>query len=435
MNDKEPRTFGGASPGAWWMLAVLLFFNILSFTDRYVMTMLVEPMKADLHASDVKMSLVLGPAFAILYGVSALPLGWLADRYPRRLVIYFGVTLWSLAATATGLARTFVTLLLARTVMGVGEASLTPSAYPLLADSFPRNRLTLALSIYQMGVKIGSAVAFSVGAVAIALAAKYGPFHIPGYGELASWQAVLAIIGAPGVMFALLAFTFSEPQRRAATESPSVPIGQFLRQNRALLALMAVGFCLVSMCAFSYSSWIPSYMTREFGWKPTRYGPALALINLIAAVAMVAKGWIVDWLFGRGMKDAHLRFYSWLVGLAVPVGLLTFSGISPTIFLVAYGVLQAIAIEYIVYLGATLQLITPDALRGRVTGGFMAAFTAVGMGAGPSVVAVLTDHAFGDEKMLGSSLMTVTLVFLSLAFVCLRLALRHVAALVHDNFG
>jgi len=435
MIETEEKPVAAATLGAWWMLIVLLFFNILSFTDRYVMTMLVEPMKADLHASDVRMSLVLGPAFAILYGVSSLPLGWLADRYPRRLVIYFGVTLWSIAATATGLARSFTALLFARTVMGVGEASLTPSAYPLLADSFPRKRLTLALSIYQMGVKIGGAVALTIGAVAIAFATKYGPFHLPGYGQLASWQAVLAIIGAPGVLFALLAFTFSEPARRSSAGAPSLPVGQFLRENRALLSLMAVGFCLVSMCAFSYSAWVPSYMTREFGWKPTRYGPALAVINLIAAGAMILKGWFVDWLFARGMKDAHLRFYSWLIALSVPVGAITFAGISPVVFLVFYGVLQAIAIEYIVYLGATLQLITPNAMRGRVTGGFMAAFTAVGMGAGPSIVAVLTDHVFHSEKLLGWSLMTVTLAFLSLAYVCLRLALRHVAALVRENLG
>lgn len=421
------------SLGAWWMLAVLLLFYILSFMDRYILTMLVDPIKADLGLTDVEMSFVLGPAFAVCYGIFGIPLGWASDRYPRRWVIFLGVSFWSLATATTGFAKTFGLLFLTRVGVGIGEASLSPAAFSLMADRFPRHRLTLAMSIYQTGVKIGSAAAFTIGAFAIAFADSIGPYSVAPLGELMPWQMVMILIGAPGIIVSLLAFTFTEPARKTRRTESADTVTAFVKAHFKLLSLMMVGFCLVSICAYSQASWVPTYFSREYGWKPTQYGPAISIVNLAAASSMVLKGWIVDWLYSRGMRDAHLRFYTWLLIGATPVGTLAFQVDSPILSLLMYGVLQVVAIQYIVYMAATIQIIVPAHMRARVTGAFLAALTIVGMGLGPTIVALLTDHAFGDEQMLGWSLTVTTGATLPLAWLLLRGALGPVRSAIAET--
>lgn len=421
--------------GAWWMLAILLLFYTLSFMDRYILTMLVDPIKADLGLTDVEMSLVLGPAFAVCYGIFGIPLGWASDRYPRRWVIFLGVSFWSLATATTGFARSFGMLFLTRTGVGIGEASLSPAAFSLMADRFPRHRLTLAMSIYQTGVKIGSAAAFTIGAVAIAFTNSIGTYSVPPFGELMPWQMVMILVGAPGIIISLLAFTFTEPSRKIVrtASGDTVAVTAFVKANLKLLSLMMTGFCLVSICAYSQASWVPTYFSREFGWKPAQYGPAISIVNLAAASSMLLKGWVVDWLYSRGMRDAHLRFYTWLLIAATPVGTLAFQVDDPILSLLMYGILQVVAIQYIVYMAATIQIVVPAHMRARVTGAFLAALTIFGMGLGPMVVALLTDYAFADDQMLGWSLTITTGATLPLAWLLLRSALGPVRTAMADT--
>src|SRR5260370_10519468 len=150
------------SGGAWWMLTVLSLFYLLSFMDRTALSILVDAVKADLNASDTEMSLALGPAFNFVYAIFGIPFGWAADRLPRRWVIYVGTTLWSLSAAATGLAQTSISLFLARAGIGVGEASLSPSAFSLIADRFPRLRFALAPCLYPSAPSLGGAAALAL---------------------------------------------------------------------------------------------------------------------------------------------------------------------------------------------------------------------------------------------------------------------------------
>lgn len=414
------------APRSWWMLSVLLALYILSFVDRYVMTMLVVPIQRDTGLSDVQMSLIMGTAFAVFYAIFGIPLGWAADRYPRRWVIYIGVTIWSLAAAGTGLARSFWTMFLARTFVGIGEASLTPAAYSLLADGFPRHRLTLAISIYQMGVKIGSAAAFAIGAAALAFAHTLIDHEWPLFGQLKEWEMVLIMTGAPGLILALLVFSFTEPPRRQAKRPVTHERGQlvaFLKKERSLLGLMLFGFTAMTIAGYSLSSWVPTYLVRVFRMDPVEFGPVLAVISLAAAGSMVLKGWFVDWLYLRGIQDAHLRFYSWLLGATAPVAFLLFFISDKWLFLVLYGVIQVVAIQFAVYMGATLQIIAPTHLRAQTTALFLGTFTILGLGAGPIVVGAITDYVFADQSMIGYSLAIVVSIAYPLAFLSIRLAL------------
>lgn len=420
---------------SWWMLTVLLSLYVLSFIDRYIMTMLVVPIQRDTGLSDVQMSLIMGTAFAVFYALFGVPLGWAADRYPRRWVIYIGVTIWSLAAAGTGLARTFWTMFLARTFVGIGEASLTPAAYSLLADGFPRHRLTLALSIYQMGVKIGSAAAFAIGAAALAFAHTLVGIEWPVFGRLQEWEMVLIMTGAPGLFLALLVFSFTEPPRRQAKGPVSAERGQlfaFVKKERSLLGLMLSGFTLMTIAGYSLSSWVPTYLVRVFGMDPVEFGPILAVISLLAAGSMVIKGWFVDWLYVRGVRDAHLRFYSWLLGATAPAAFLLFFISNTWLFLILYGVIQVVAIQFAVYMGATLQIVVPSHLRAQTTALFLGVFTILGLGAGPIVVGAITDYVFADQHMIGYSLAIVVSTAYPLAFLAIRLALPQVRRAMNE---
>ena len=435
MADDEPaKAPGGAAAapvqddrvpfGSWWMLFVLFLLYVLSLLDRQVISMLIDPIKADLGLSEVEMGVVLG-AFAIFYGLFGWPLGWAADRYPRRWVIYLGVTFWSVAAAASGLAHSFWTLLLSRIGVGSGEASLTPAAYSLMGDGFPRRRLTTAMSLYQTGSMVGTASAFAIGGLVIGLASNLSTHDIPLIGHLQPWQMTLILTGAPGVIIALLVWTFSEPPRRQIRKAGGAPKWQFLRFLKAewrLMVPMVLGFSLMVLLGNSLIAWTPSYITREFGWAPQDYGPLLGLVTIASGVTMVMKGWIVDWLYARGMRDAHLRFYTWLIIAAIPIAAAAFLIKDPVTFIVLYAMLQVLVVQFVVYVAATIHLVTPSELRAQTIAVFISIFSFIGTGFGPVITATLTD-ILGGPRMLGKSLLVISLVSLSLAWVLLRVSI------------
>jgi MFS family permease len=316
--------------------------------------------------------------------------------------------------------------------VGIGEAALSPAAYSLLADRFPRNRLTTAISIYTMGIKVGSASAFALGGVVIALAASLVVAR-PELSGLSGWQLVFMATGLPAVLLALLVFTFPEPPRRgvrrAAGAAPDTII-RFMLDRKRLFVPMLIGFSLISLCSYSLNGWVPTYLDRHFGMKPIAYGPLLGAISMAAALTLAVKGAFVDWLYSRGMKDAHLRFYTWLLMGALPVAATLFFVESPAVFLVMYGALQVVAIPIIAYMSAAMQLITPSDLRGRITAVFLFCLTVLGGGVGPLLVSAITDYVFHDDAKVGWSLALVTATTMPLALISLRLALKPLAAAV-----
>lgn len=414
------------------MVAVLFVLYVFSWLDRLIVSMLVEPLKADLLLSDVQVSMVTSTSFAIFYAIFGMPLGWAADRYSRRWIIFGGTLLWAAATTACGFAQTYEQLLLARIFVGVGEAALLPSAYSLIADGFPPRLLTRATSTFQMAGKVGSATAFGLGGVAIAFATAHVGVHIPFHGPAEPWQLVMMMVGAPGIVLAFLAFSFPDPGRKGAPVRKDAGgsralLASFVRANWPLLTLMLVGTSSLAVAGYSMTNWVPAYVERHFGWEPQRYGPALSVLNLVSAVSLVVNGWIVDRLFARGMKDAHLRFYSWLIIALLPVvGYMFFAG-NAWVFLACYGVAQFITVPFMVYVSSVMALIAPGGVRAQLLAFFLFVFTIVGMGAGPAIVAGLTQYLFQSEALLGYSLAVVVIGGAVLALVCFRMALRYLA--------
>ncbi|OCC23514.1 MFS transporter [Croceicoccus estronivorus] len=412
---------------AYFMVGALFAIYVLAWLDRLIISMMVEPIKETLELGDFEMSLVLGPAFAISYAIFAIPLGWATDRMSRRLVIYIGVSIWSLATLACAFAQSFPMLIACRIGVGIGEAALLPAAYSLIADAFPRDRVTFATSLFQTAGKFGSAVAFGIGGILIGFATTFAHIDWPILGRAEGWQITFAMIGVPGFVFALLAYTFPEPGRHGvrsnAAGTSAVTLPEFLREHTGLLVMMAVAFTSLAVVGYSMTSWVPTYIDRHFHWEPQQYGPALSLMNVFGAISLVALGRAVDFLFARGMKDAHLRFYSWLILALSPAIVCAFFVSNVYLFLGLYALIQLITVPYIVYCSALVAMLASSELRGRLLGIFLLITNIVGFGAGPAIVGALTDFVFGDEALIGYSLATVVVTGSAIAFVTMRLAL------------
>ena len=402
MSSDDRHIAGG---GAWWLLFVLWALYSLSYFDRYVITILVDPIKHDLDLSDFQMSLILGPAFAVSYALVTLPVGFAVDRFKRRAVAFAGAQVWSLATVASALAQTFAGLFAARVCVAAGEAALTPSAYSLIAQRFPKQNLTTAFAIYGSGVKIGSAAAFGIGGLLLSIASSLQPITLFG-AELRPWQMVMVIVGLPGFLLGPLLFTIAEPRIRGPNETPArqMALWPFVKEHSGLLARLVGGFSVVTICPGALIAWTPTYLSRHYGWSALQYGTALSAISLIAAVALILKGGLVDWLYARGMTDAPIRFYCWLLIGGIPIALAGFLIENPFVFLICYGVVQIVTLPFLVYANSAISLFVPSQLIGRISAVLLVTFNVVGPGLGPMVVGALTDHLFRDESKIGYSL-------------------------------
>ena len=212
-----PAAQAGAGPYAWYVAILLAAAHLVSFVDRFVMSLVMEPLKADLGLSDFQLGLLQGTGFVILYTLVALPLGLMADRVNRRNLIVAGIVLWSLATGLCGLAYSFGSLFLARIGVGFGEAALVPAAMSLLAAYFPRRQLGRAVSLFTTGASLGKSTALIGGGAVLAMLVAAGGLTLPGIGRLVPWQGTFVVMAVPGFLLAALLLTLREPPRPAVT--------------------------------------------------------------------------------------------------------------------------------------------------------------------------------------------------------------------------
>ena len=195
----EPEPYPKTSY-AWYVVGLLTLAYVFSFIDRQILNLMVEPIQQDLGINDVQMGLLMGASFAVFYTFFGIPLGRLADTRSRRLLITFGIALWSLMTAGCGLTRKFWQLALMRMGVGVGEASLSPAAYSLISDYFRPELRSTAISVYSMGIYIGSGLAFILGGLVIGFTSGRESFIVPLLGAVQSWQMVFFVVGLPGLL-------------------------------------------------------------------------------------------------------------------------------------------------------------------------------------------------------------------------------------------
>tara|TARA_R110000868_G_scaffold407117_1_gene688236 strand:- start:1056 stop:2381 length:1326 start_codon:yes stop_codon:yes gene_type:complete len=416
-----------------YALAVLLIAYILSFVDRQILSLMVGPIRQDLDITDFQMSLLQGMAFALFYAILGIPIGRLADRKNRKIIIVAGVFLWSAMTAACGLARTFGMLFLARMGVGVGEATLSPSAYSILSDSFPPRKLARATSIFTMGITLGSGMAYILGGTILGLISETDPVALPIIGALAPWQLAFVIVGAPGIVVGLLVMTITEPARQglvqtkegAAAEVSTKDVFLFMRARWRTYGPIFFSVAVLGILGYGYLNWYPTFMIRTYGMEASEVGLRFGTVYLIFGTAGAFGGALLSEFFTkRGHEDANLRTIMFVAialipmaaGTLMPNAQLALIAAMPTVFFL--NAFFGVSI-------AALQLVTPNQMRAVMSAVFLFLNTLVGLGLGASFVAFFTDFVFGYDLALRYSIALAAIITCPLAAIAAGAGLKH----------
>jgi MFS family permease len=413
----------GAALAAWGMVGVFLLLYIFSFIDRQIISMMVVPLERDLGLSDFQLSLLMGPAFGLFYVVCGLGMGWLVDRFSRRWITAIGVFIWGVATTLCGLAGNYLQLFIARMGVGVGESTLTPAAHAMIAESFPPRRLATAFSVYTLGAVIGGGIATILGGAIVSMVINIDRIAVPLIGEVRAWQAIFLAVGLPTLLLSPLIFVVRERPaaeriaRNAGAADSGVTLGALLRKDWLFYIGLPVGFGCTNILANAYGAWSPALLMREHGWDPAQVGLAWGVQHMIAgAIGQIGGAMFVDWLYSRGIRDAHVKYMMYGLFLSVPTLIIAVISHNPWAFLILSGVFYMVTYPFVGYAAAALQLFAPAHLRGRVSAMFLAIVTVVGTALGATVPALITDLVFADKSKVGLSLVAVTVVVAPVIF-------------------
>ena len=370
-------------PYARYVLGILLLTYTFNYLDRYVLTILLEPVKEELGASDTMMGFLIGPAFAVLYTTLGFPIARWADRGSRRSIIALGIAVWSAFTVASGAVRTSLQLAIARIGVGIGEAAGAAPSHSLISDYFPPASRARALSVFQLGVYFGQLLGLVVGGILV--------------GQI-GWRWTFVVVGAPGLLLAIvLRLTVREPLRGGLDAKPPTSDSPSIRETiRTLWAmptfrLIALGTGLASFAGTGYGLWIPTFFRRVHDLSFSEIGMQFGLVSAISAsIGALAAGTLADKL---GKRD--VRWLLRIPALGVLLSLPCLLGVClwPTpfgamAFAIPSGLLGA---GWAPPCYSVVQNLVPPPMRAVAAAVLIFFITMLGMGLGPQVVGFIND--------------------------------------------
>ncbi len=422
---------------AWYVVGVLVLAYTFSFIDRQILSLLVPPIRRDLDISDTQMSLLVGFAFAIFYTIMGLPIGRMVDVTHRVRIIAIGIAVWSAMTALCGVAKTYWQLFAFRMGVGVGEAALSPAAYSILSDYFPPSQRATALGVYGMGVYIGAGLALIIGGIVVSAVSGVEHTVLPIVGEVYAWQVVFFVVGLPGLLVALWALTLKEPARRGHTNTvvdargreklQSVPVSKvvdYMRANSLTLFSHHVGYALCAMMAYGVAAWIPTFFIRTHGWTAGDAGIYYGIVVVVFGTAgVVTGGWMGDRLTNMGYRDGKLRVLLYGVLACIP-----FTAVYPFVSDPWWALVIIMPSTFFATFctgagPAAVQEIMPNQMRGQASAFMIFVVTIIGLGLGPTAIALVTDYVFGNDQMLYASLAIVATAILLIAAVVIWVGL------------
>lgn len=402
---------------AWYTVAVLTLAYTISYIDRSILSLMVGPIRTDLNLSDTQFSLLHGLAFAIFYTIMGIPIARLADSGNRKVIISIGVFFWSLMTAVCGLCKNFWQLFLARVGVGIGEAALSPAAYSIIADSFPKEKLGRAMGVYASGVFLGIGLSFIIGGAAIDAIANTDLSQSAWFSDFKPWQLTFFLVGLPGIFVAVLTLTIQEPKRKNLLQSGSdrkaaaLPIREvvdYIKLNGMTYTCHFVGFSMVTLMFNGILSWAPEFFIRTHAMARSDIGFYLGLIVLVfGSMGIICGGLFSDFLIRRGLSHgpilAGLTGTALLMPFAVAATVVSSANLSlilfcPLLFFASFPFSPA---------AAALQIVTPNQMRAQVSAVYLFVVNLTGIGMGATVTALITDYVFGDDAMLRYSMSLV----------------------------
>jgi len=395
----------------YFVLSVLVLSYVLSFIDRQLMTILLEPIKAEFGASDTAMGFLTGFAFAIFYAVLGIPVARLADRWSRRNVLAISMVIWSAMTAACGMAGSFWQMAVLRVGVGVGEAGGTPPSHSLISSYFPARERSTAMGIYGSGSQIGVLLGMFGGAV---------------IAETMGWRWAFFIFGLPGVLIGLLVVVVvREPPKAPAPVSTSMMSDVMSLWQTPAFAIISFATAFTALAGYGMGTWFPSFLIRIHGLTLTEAGLTLGIVGTLGAlIGAVSGGILCDRLtkidsrwqlrvpsIGAGLSVVFLGLFliwpesqQWRLGeYRVPVAV---------VFLFFGGIVSSF---WIGPTYAAIQTLTPSHLRSQASALLLLLLNLIGMGLGPLVVGALSDllaPALGAQSIRYAMLISLVTVLI-----------------------
>ncbi len=418
---------------ASYLMFVLTIASMNSYIDRIILSLMIGPIRKTFEISDTEVSLLMGLAFGVFYTIAALPMGRLVDFANRRSIIAWGTAFFSACTVACGLAQNYWQLFLARVGVGAGEASLNPAAYSMLADTYPKERLSQALGIFTMGAFVGIGAAFILGGAIVQWALTTGPIAITPSWTVEPWQLAFFIVGAPGFLIALWVATLKEPLRRGVEAQadgrlrppPLRAVAGRLWREKAVYAPMFAGFCMITLNGYAGTSWTAEFFRRTFEWSPGQVGFWYGLVGVMIASVLgaFAGGWISDQVDKRH-RDAPLRVAAFaMLASWIPSATATLMD-DPWAALGLLAVAQFFTTFTFPLAAAAIQLSTPNQYRGQTSALYLFTINLCGLGLGPVMVGLMNDTVFPSADGVRYSLAVINAVTAPLAAILLMAAWR-----------
>jgi predicted MFS family arabinose efflux permease len=377
-----------------YALSVLVVVYTFNFIDRQILSILMEPIKADLNLSDTALGMLTGFAFALFYATLGIPIARYADRNNRRNLISLALVIWSGMTALCGFAQNFWQLLIARIGVGIGEAGCSPPSHSMIADYFPTENRATALGIYSLGIPFGILFGFVAGGW---------------LNEFFGWRIAFFVVGIPGLFLALIVrFTLREPPRGMAEgrvdsgEQPSITETFRYLWSKRTFRHMASGAAVITFVYAGVLTWVPSFLIRSYGMSTGEVGTYLGLIlGVPGGVGIVLGGYLAD-RFGRIDK----RWYLWTVPVAQVLAL----PFSIAVFMSDSAIASLLFLIIPVMIGNFYQATTFSQTQGLVTLRMRSVAAAIllfivsfiGMGLGPQIVGILSDllqSTYGDDSL------------------------------------
>jgi MFS family permease len=418
MNDEQEGWAG--DPHRWRTVAILVGAYVVAFLDRQILSLLVEPLKREMQLSDTQVSLLQGFVFALFLVFAGLPIGCAVDRGRRPRIIAFGMTAWSLLTAACGFAVNYAGLLVARIGVGVGEAALTPAAHAMIADSFPRRRLGLALGVFGLGSYVGAGAALVLGAALLSRLPPDGLRLAAGLEPVPAWRLVFVAVGAPGVLVALIVGRMKDPpRRRGRAAAPDLAaLRAYVRSHGPAMGLVNLTAAFAAMATYAANAWTPSFLIRTYHWSAPQAGLAFGLVTIAAGVGgVIGGGLLSDWATRRISAAGRLLVMAAAALVAAP-----FAACAPLAGAAASSLMLILPASLFTtmclgVLPAAQQAIAPTHLRGSVAAAGFLTVNLIGLGLGPTVVALVTDRVFHDPAKLRYALAVLSPLMLATAAV------------------
>jgi predicted MFS family arabinose efflux permease len=370
-------------------LAMLLLVYTFNFVDRQILGILASAIKTDLQLSDKQLGLLGGLAFALLYSTLAIPLAWIADRTSRTWVITLSLAVWSLFTGACGFAMSFGQLFAARIGVGVGEAGGIAPSYAVIADMFPPRARARALSVYSLGIPLGSAAGVLLGGY---IAARV------------DWRTAFFVVGAAGLLLAPVFRLLVREPLRDAPVAGRAPVGRVF----AILAakpsfwLLALGAASSSMLGYGLAFWLPSLLKRSFHLGLVETAQFYGAILLIGGVPGILLGGYVGDRFGGRDRAIYARAPAIAFLVAVPLfaaGIMSTSTAAAFLFFL---IPQALVYLWLAPVVTAVQHLVPAHMRATASASFLLINNLIGLGAGSFVLGAVSDGLtarFGDEAL------------------------------------